>query len=747
MNYSDVELLAPAGDGESLRQAVSGGASAVYLGLKNFSARAKAANFSLEELEKAIEYAHLFGVKVYVAVNTLIKNNEMEAAVSLVKDAEMLGADAFILQDIGLFHKIRDITSVPLHASTQMGIHNSYGAKAAKRLGFDRIILSRETTLTDIRDIKDCVDIEIEAFVQGALCVAFSGNCLFSSAASGYSGNRGKCMQLCRKKYEIDIDGKRENGYFLSAKDLCRLSNLKELIDSGVTSLKIEGRMRRPEYVGESTAVYREALNALDSNKKINLDAATDRLKLVFNRGDYCEGYLRDATENVIYPYVQGHKGIKIGTVKTVYNKKATLDTEKKLSIGDGLKFIGKRGETGGCEVRNTSYITFEGNVRAGDGVYLTSDAELLERISMRNKTLPLSYTVTLKKGAFAYVSIHADNETFIYKSEIPVEQARTAPISESQIASIFEKSQTDCFTVENVQIETDKDIFLPIGKLKELRRETERYAINKIAQKHFPRKNHKKQENISIMPDIIHQNWSADCNVLIKCSSLELIKEFGSSNLIDGIIYSPKDYSDFDKLQKAFTSTDKTMFLDTPIIARGKDIDILKNISQLRYIENIVANNLYAIELFREKNILIGASMNLLNSVVALKKIAPYESDRISDGDYVTAFSQLPFMTFAHCPYKNLHGHCSADCKGFEGTLKDERGNVFELSHYRVGYCYAQLLNVRPLDIRDELKAIKHKRIVYDFRGCSVDLAESILSGYKKDAEHTHFNLNKQLK
>ncbi len=747
MNYSDVELLAPAGNRESLRQAVSGGADAVYLGLKDFSARAKADNFSLDELGDAIEYAHLFGVKIHIAVNTLIKDGEMAKAVALVKEAEQLGADAFIIQDLGLFHNIRDITNVPLHASTQMGIHNVYGARIAEKLGFDRIILSREATLKDIRDIHSSVDIEIEAFVQGALCVAFSGNCLFSSAASGYSGNRGKCMQLCRKKYEIEINGKHDKGYYLSAKDLCRLPNLKDLIDSGVSSLKIEGRMRRPEYVGESTAVYRNALSALSANKKYDTDAAIRRLMLVFNRGDYCEGYLKDGTENVIYPLVQGHKGIKVGTVNKVYNKKVTLKTDRDINVGDGLKFIGKDGETGGCRVGNKDAITFEGNVTAGDGVFLTTDAKLINDISDRNKTLSLSYAVTLKKGHCANISASTNNETAIFESDILVERARTAPISESQIISIFEKSQSDYLTVRSVKVDMENDIFLTIGQLKDLRRKAEKYVVNELTKTHSSDRVRRKRQNICTLPGIVHQNWSDDCKILIQCNSLDMINELHSSKSFDGIIYSPKDYSDFESLEKVFSINSKTMFLDTPIMARAKDLSVLKRIAQMKEIENIVANNLYAIELFCEKNILMGSAMNLLNNCMGLKKIVPLECDKSEQHDYITAFSRMPLMTFAHCPYKNLRGHCAPDCKGFDGTLKDERGNVFSLTHYKVGYCYSHLLNVRPLDIRNELKSNGRERMVYDFRDCSAAFAMSILDGTKSDIEHTHFNYNKQLK
>ena len=257
-----MELLAPAGNFQCLKAAVACGANAVYLGMEKYGARASACNFNSENLLRAVEFAHLHGVKVYVTVNTIIKDGEMQDAIERAIEARNAGADAFIVQDIGFICELKKrAPDIVLHASTQMGISNAYGARFAEKLGITRVVAARETLCEDIRDIKDKTGLEIEFFCHGALCVAYSGNCYYSSLVSGCSGNRGKCLQLCRKKYFKGND----SGYFLSAKDICLVDKVAVLRDAGVDSLKIEGRMRTPEYVAETVSVYRKAIDGVSA--------------------------------------------------------------------------------------------------------------------------------------------------------------------------------------------------------------------------------------------------------------------------------------------------------------------------------------------------------------------------------------------------------------------------------------------------------------------------------------------------
>ena len=257
-----VELLAPSGNEEALFAAINNGADAVYLGLSSFNARIKADNFNTDNIRKITHFAHLFGVKVYITVNTIIKNNEVNEFLNMIDECVNAKVDAFIIQDYGVAYLLKSrYKDIVMHASTQLGIHNLSGALVAQKLGFKRIILSRETTLEDIKNIKQNTDLEIEYFIQGALCVSFSGNCYMSSLISGLSGNRGKCQQYCRKKYAAMLNDEFiSKEYHLSTKDLCLIKRLRDLVDAGVCSFKIEGRLRHVGYVSVATAIDRKSV-------------------------------------------------------------------------------------------------------------------------------------------------------------------------------------------------------------------------------------------------------------------------------------------------------------------------------------------------------------------------------------------------------------------------------------------------------------------------------------------------------
>ncbi|MBO5713821.1 MAG: U32 family peptidase, partial [Clostridia bacterium] len=308
-----MKLLSPAGNMESLITAVYNGADEVYLGINDFNARNNIDGFTLETLEQAVDFAHIYNVKVYLAINILFTNEELNDAVSTVVKAYNLGVDAFIIQDLGLIKILsKDYPKIELHASTQMGIHNLEGVKYLEQFGVKRVVLSRETPLAEIKRIRKNSNVEIEYFVQGALCVCFSGNCYLSSRLFNESGNRGKCKQPCRLPYKLKHNGKViKNGYLLSAKDFNMINRLKDLQDAGVDSLKIEGRARRPFYVGAVTREYKNALLGLKVNP--------ENIKLAFNR-NYTEGYFNSNGE--IISSIQSHIGVSLGKVSKVINGK-----------------------------------------------------------------------------------------------------------------------------------------------------------------------------------------------------------------------------------------------------------------------------------------------------------------------------------------------------------------------------------------------------------------------------------------
>lgn len=269
-----IELLSPAGGMDELIAAVKAGADAVYIGFSNFSARANAKNFTKENIEEAINYCHLRKKRIYLAFNTLIFNDEIEKAIDLVNYAYNQGIDGIIVQDLGISKILLDnIPNINLHASTQMTVHNSAGVNLLKELGFKRVVLARELSLNEIRNIKKETDIELEIFIHGALCFSYSGQCLFSSIVGQRSGNRGKCAQPCRMRYQMFDNNlkKIDDGFLLSTRDISLLNSLPEIIESGVDSLKIEGRLKDKYYVYTVTSVYRKYIDMYYNYGKINI--------------------------------------------------------------------------------------------------------------------------------------------------------------------------------------------------------------------------------------------------------------------------------------------------------------------------------------------------------------------------------------------------------------------------------------------------------------------------------------------
>ncbi len=352
-----MEILAPAGSPEALVAAIKGGCDAVYLAGRSFGARASAKNFSDQELEGAVKYAHEHGVKVHVTVNTIIKNSELEEAVSFVQLVKDIGADAVIIQDLGLLKAIEKIP-IAKHASTQMGIHSREGIKWCAENGISRAILSRELTLDEIAEIVKDSPIETEVFVQGAMCYSFSGGCLFSSIVGGRSGNRGECAQPCRKKYTSTENG---DGYLLSNSDMFCLDYLKKLEEIGVTSVKIEGRMRSPAYAYLASKSYSEMNKDSESQE---LESTVSLLKTVFNRG-YCPGYM-DGVKGLVQSTYPDNRGQYLGKVE-IKNKRFSTEG-KDIGMKDGLSFFRGDEKVGGFQVQNigTAIVPF----KIADGEY-----------------------------------------------------------------------------------------------------------------------------------------------------------------------------------------------------------------------------------------------------------------------------------------------------------------------------------------------------------------------------------------
>ena len=730
-----IELLSPVGDFECLKAAVQNGANAVYFGAKSFGARAFASNFDDKTLEEAINYAKLRNVKTNLTLNTLIKENEFESAFNLAKRAYEFGIDAIIVQDLGLAKElIKTIPDLPIHASTQMTIHNLEGVNILKELGFKRVVLSRELSLEEIKYICNNSDIEIEAFIHGALCISYSGQCLFSSMIGGRSGNRGKCAQTCRLPYELiekrpnSSSTKLDKGYLLSTRDLCSLEYIPMLIDAGVTSFKIEGRMKSPEYVAIVTKIYRKYIDlALDKTKKYEIDNI-DREKLlqVFNRGGFSEGHLSSKeNRNLVFKEKQNNMGIYLGKILK-YNKNKGLITsnvQTDLSIGDSITFEKEPTKYIISELldknqnikkaKNNQTVTFgrmKGNINIGDKIYKISDRSLSDEaknsFSKENIKSKLDCNLKIKNGEKIEVQILCKKFgcyiKFVY-DYIP-EEAQKAEITKETIISKFNKTLDTEFEFENFDINLDNNLFIPVSVLNDIRRT----GINMIRKKIIDSFKHNVSDKTLNMPHSIelHKHTSPKISLLLNNLNIDYLK-------LDSVdkLYIPLKYfinNDYYSLLKYF-SDNFNLYIYMPTIIRKNNIElskktIEKSINKFN-LKGIVISNLSQLELlplnYEKLDIVGNYTLNLYNifSAKCLKDlnlstitISP-ELDEIGILDLcnnpfeyneLIVYGNTPVMTMNYCVlgksnkcYKDCVKLCNSKNKYF---LKDRMGFLFRI-------------------------------------------------------------------
>lgn len=497
----NLELLAPVGSFEALKAAVQNGANAVYLGGKDFSARASANNFDREELKKAVEYAHIRDCRVFVTVNTLIKEDEKSAFIEYIRYLYSIYVDAIILQDIGmanLIHKM--LPDFELHASTQMAAHSLDDVKYLEKVGFKRVVLARELSIKEIKEICNRCDVDIEIFVHGALCVSYSGQCLMSSELGTRSGNRGRCAQPCRQKYRlydsekkcyIDVKGE----YLLSPKDLNTIENIDSIIESNVLSLKIEGRMKRPEYVATVVGAYREAIiNYIENgDKKIDEDTM-DELYTIFNR-KFTHGYLlNESGSEIMNSEKTNNRGLSIGKVidYNQKNRKLKIKLKKDLRKGDGLSIGG--GTVGRIikgknilEIGNAGDIVeidFIGKIKKGTDIFKTSDGRLLDRVRKTYENnreyvkIPIKVKFVAKLDKEANLVIIDNNGIEVSVSGVKkTEKALKTAISSDKVKKQISKLGDTPYILDDFECYLDDEISIPISEINNLRRK----AIEKL--------------------------------------------------------------------------------------------------------------------------------------------------------------------------------------------------------------------------------------------------------------------------
>lgn len=484
------ELLAPAGNMECLKQAIFSGADAVYVGCKKFGARKFASNFTNDEIIEAIKLCHLYGVKIYATMNTLVKNDEVDSFLNQVEFLHKNGIDAILIQDFGMLCLVLEkYPNLEVHASTQANTSSKETAELFYKLGVKRVVFSREMSLEEINSID--VPIEKEVFVHGALCICYSGCCLMSSQIGHRSGNLGECAGSCRLPYTLKHNGKilANNKYLLSTKELNTSTNFKELLESNISCFKIEGRMKSPEYVGFITRFYR---NLIDNYEQTNIKKANSELKIIFNRG-FTTGHLFNCTEEeLMNTKSPNHIGLQIGKVIEVTKDKIKIKLDKPLNQQDGIRFLNSNKGlivnylyNKNKKLVNTAtdicYIDNKIGLTENDIVCKTIDYNLNKSLKeLPSRKIPVTITVEAHINKNLSIELIDDQNNKISLQGNIVEKARTEAITQERIKQQASKLGNTPFECQNVHLKCDEEIFISIKELNDIRRS----AVEKLIKK-----------------------------------------------------------------------------------------------------------------------------------------------------------------------------------------------------------------------------------------------------------------------
>ncbi len=530
-----IELLAPAGNIDSFYAAIEAGADAIYLGGKNFGARAFSKNFNDEELINAINYAHIYGVKVYVTCNTLIYDREVDEFLKYIEFLHKNNVDAILVQDLGMLDLIRKTyPNLEVHSSTQMHIHNLSGTKLMESLGVKRVVLARETSLEEIKNIKENSNIELEVFVHGALCVSYSGQCLMSYFNSNRSANQGACEGSCRLKYNV-LDNNKivdKDVFALSLKDLNSLENLGRLIDLGISSLKIEGRMKSPAYVYLVTSLYRKAIDSYYKDKKVFIDKQKlHDLKVVFNR-EYTKGFLFNEDNNkIVNMKSSNHQGVEIGVVIKCKNNRVEVKLNDDVYIGDALRILSSSED---AIILNNFYIKNKLTKEAHKGDIISFDThkkidinsiilktssqkindDINNIISRKNRRVLLTASIKARVNEALQIVV-TDGKNSVKKESIILQSSINRPTTKEELEEKINKINDSAYKINSLKINIDDNVFVPLKIFNDLRREIieelnqkRMYKTNFIKEKYsceLP--NFDKEQNENILKDNLFNN------------------------------------------------------------------------------------------------------------------------------------------------------------------------------------------------------------------------------------------------
>ena len=714
-----MKIVAPAGNMERFYSAISATADEIYLGLKGFGARRNAENFTVEELKQAIDYAHLRGSRIFLTLNTIMTNREIELLYPTLKDLYNYGLDAIIVQDLGYAEYLhKNFPSIEIHGSTQMTVANYYEINYLKELGFKRIVLPRELSFEEIKEIRKNTDMELEVFVSGSLCISFSGNCYMSSFIGGRSGNRGMCAQPCRKEYKTSCG---EKSYFLSPKDqLYGLDEIKKLQEIGVESIKVEGRMKDVSYVYETVSYFRNLINGIDKEEN------TPKL---FNRG-YSKGYFYDNDKTIMNRDYSYNMGEKIGEV---VGKSIRLDED--VVSGDGITFVSKDYKNlGGTYINKivykneklvltfpdgTKYIFRNYNKRLND--------EISKKIKSTDKKLEINFDFIAKLNEKLILKTYLEDENgnrilnLEEISETLTQKAQKRAISEEDIKEKLTEIGDSEFTVKDIKIDIDENIFIPLSELKNLKRN----AVEKFREKilsYFRRDldSELKENNQEYFKLEIEKDEPKDLEIRVIVSNEE---------------------------QKNFLENIKDEYNIKEIYYRTYDIAKQSMLGQ-HNLDNKLASNLY--ELLENKNsdVMLNWNMNIVNSytISVLEKIEKLESFIVSPEINFSKIRELgkTRLKKALLIYSKLKGMTIdidiADNKNEVITNKEnDKFNIIK-NEYGTEIFLDKPLNI--INIMEDIKKLNVDIVVLEFTTETIEDIKKVLKQLKtRKGEYREYN------
>ena len=739
-----MELLAPAGSYEALVAAVQAGANGVYLGGQQFGARHYAANFSAEELKSAVDYCHLHHVPVYITVNTLVRNDEISALKKYLIELASLPVDAIIVQDLAVAKIAQEVAPIlDIHGSTQMTVHNLEGAKALEKLGFSRIVLARELSLEEIGTICQGTTLEVEVFAHGALCVCYSGQCLMSSILGGRSGNRGKCAQPCRLPYQLEKDGKTvahfSGEYLLSPKDLNFLDLLPELKKAGVISLKLEGRMKKPEYVATVVDAYRNALDQKNENSQSKLEG-------VFHRG-FSQGYLKGIPgKSLMSSERPNNQGSCIGEVIRSKGFFAELNLTSPVAVGDLLEFRWNKDERTIYTIKDSDVCMKEGNswklqcslrseVPVSAMVYRIFSSELTQwasqfyREGREKRRIPIMLTVSGKVGEKLHLILQdLDGNMAEVESEADSQEAIKRPLTEEVLNAQLGRIGNTPYSMDQLVLDLEGSLMVPMSELNRMRREGIEKLTNTRLETYLQLKE-------SSQADIKHTKKSGFVGsnelppqLVVQVSSMEQAQAALAGDA-DGIYFTGDFLSDLEvaeKIRQLAEAKGKQFILGLPRIipeelkksiwekltlnaAQKADAWAISHIGSLEFIRNAYPEKKiwgdFSLNIFNnealQEYLENGVTEAVLSPELTLEQIKNI-TNKQGAGVQLTVHGYQELMVSKFCPLGSYLGGlgdgnlCSQPCLAGEYHLRDRKGEALPIQTDE--FCQMHLFNGQEL-------------------------------------------------